>query len=243
MSSDPETTSAREKSSPWGEVSTGERPVAPQQERIFNAPLLVVVVAGSMLALYYMQSRQADDAALLYAYAFIPREMAGGAITGLFTHMLLHGSWAHAGMNAAGALAFGTPVARMMPGARGVFGFLTLYIVCGVIAATGYGLLHIESGAPLVGASGAVFGLIGAATRMMGGHGRLLPLLDRRVLTGAAAWVAVNVIIAFLAVVPGSEGGRIAWEAHIVGLIAGLLLVGPWLRLFGASRDRDRAGV
>ena len=45
-----------------------------------------------------------------------------------------------------------------------------------VIAGGGYALMHMESAAPLVGASGAVFGLIGAATRLMGGNGRLLPL-------------------------------------------------------------------
>jgi membrane associated rhomboid family serine protease len=162
--------------------------------------------------------------------------MAQGDLLGLVTHMLVHGGWMHAIMNAVGALAFAAPVARLMGGVRGLIGFISLYIVCGVIAGGGYALLHLEGTVPLVGASGAVFGLIGAATRMMGGHGLILPLTDRRVLTSAAAWIGVNVLIGLIGGVgnpPGMEGARIAWEAHVIGLIAGLILIGPWARLFG----------
>jgi len=139
-------------------------------------------------------------------------------------------------MNAVGALAFAAPVARLMGGLKGLAGFLSLYIACGVVAGGGYALLHLDGTAPLVGASGAVFGLIGAATRMLGGRGRILPLTDRRVLTAAAAWSGVNVLIGVggsVGVTPGMEGARIAWEAHVIGLISGLLLIGPWAKLFG----------
>ena len=247
MSSDNESPPSRPRPSPWGEPVLGGGPdprrSSTENERIFNAPLLALLLAASMPALYYMQSRQPDSVGLLYAYALTPRDMVNGAWIGLFTHMLLHGGWAHAMMNAVGALAFGSPVARLMTGARGVVGFLSFYIACGVIAGGGYALMHIDSGAPLVGASGAVFGLIGAATRLMGGHGRLLPLFDRRVVMGALAWIGVNLVLGVLGFAPGAEGGRIAWEAHIIGLLAGLILIGPWARLFAPSRDRDRPSV
>ena len=207
----------------------------PSREPVFNAPILALLLAGSILGLYWLQSGP-DEMALSYEYGLIPARMADGAYLGLVTHLLVHGGWMHAIMNAVGALAFAAPVARLMGGLKGLIGFLSLYIVCGVIAGGGYALLHLEGTAPLVGASGAVFGLIGAATRMLGGYGRILPLTDRRVLTSAAAWVGVNVLIGVvggIGVAPGMEGARIAWEAHVIGLIAGLILIGPWARMFG----------
>lgn len=202
---------------------------------MFNAPVLALLLAVSIVGLYALQSGP-EEMAISYRYGLIPARMADGDYAGLITHMLVHGGWMHAIMNAVGALAFAAPVARLMGGLKGLAGFLSLYIACGVVAGGGYALLHLDGTAPLVGASGAVFGLIGAATRMLGGRGRILPLTDRRVLTAAAAWIGVNVLIGVVGsvgVTPGMEGARIAWEAHVIGLISGLLLIGPWAKLFG----------
>ena len=219
-----------------------ERPATPQtpdsppgREPVFSAPVLALLLATSIVGLYALQSGP-DEMEISYRYGLIPARMAEGDYAGLVTHMLVHGGWMHAIMNGVGALAFAAPVARLMGGLKGLIGFFSLYIACGVIAGGGYALLHLDGTAPLVGASGAVLGLIGAATRMLGGRGRVLPLTDRRVLTSAAAWIGVNVLIGVIGsagVTPGMEGARIAWEAHVIGLIAGLLLIGPWAKLFG----------
>lgn len=202
---------------------------------MFNAPVPALLLALSIVGLYALQSGPGEMAAS-YRYGLIPARLAQGDGLGLVTHMLVHGGWMHAIMNAVGALAFAAPVARLMGGTKGLIGFLSLYIVCGVIAGGGYAMLHLDGTVPLVGASGAVFGLIGASTRLLGGAGRVLPLTDRRVLSAAAAWIGVNVLIGVIGsvgVAPGMEGARIAWEAHVIGLVAGLLLIGPWARLFG----------
>ena len=204
----------------------------PPRERIFNAPLLPVLVAVSMPVLYLAQSRSPDG---WIHMAFAPIDLDHGRWSGLFTSMLLHGGWTHALMNAVGALAFGTPVARLLRGPSGVAAFLALYIVSGAIGALGYALVHLDSVVPMVGASGAVFGLIGAATRLMGGGGRVLALTDRRVITTAAAWMAVNAVTGLIGFAPGVEGARIAWEAHAFGFLAGILLIGPLGRLFGQA--------
>lgn len=202
----------------------------PSRERMFNAPLLPVLVALSMPTLYLLQSRSADG---WIDMAFAPVDLGEGRWGGLFTSMLLHGGWAHAFMNAVGALTFGAPVARLLRGPSGVLAFLALYIVSGMVGALGYALVHLDSVVPMVGASGAVFGLIGAATRLLGGQGRVLGLADRRVITTAAAWMAVNAVTGLIGFAPGAEGARIAWEAHAFGFLAGILLIGPLGRLFG----------
>lgn len=216
----------------WMEPEPGRNDGA-SRERIFNAPLIAVLVAASMPLLFLWQLQTPDFGNSL---AFRPSDLWLGHWGGLFTSMLLHGSWGHVGMNAVGAFAFGPPVARRLRGAWGVAAFLALYIAGGVAATLGYGLLHINSTDQLVGASGAVFALIGAATRLMAGHGRVAPLFDRQVLSMAAAWMAVNAVAGLIGLAPGADGARIAWEAHAFGFLFGILIIGPLGRLFPPSR-------
>ena len=202
-------------------------------ERLFNAPARVVLLAASMPLLFLFQQGLPDFG---LRYALRPALLWLGDWTGLLTSMLLHGGWVHAGMNALGALAFGAPVARRFPGLAGVLVVFALYIVCGVIGGLGFALVHPGGYEAVIGASGAVFGLIGAATRLPASHERrsgVLPLLDRRVLSAAAAWMAVNLFTGLIGLAPGAGGGRIAWEAHAFGFAAGLLLIGPLVRRLG----------
>jgi membrane associated rhomboid family serine protease len=150
----------------------------------------------------------------------------------LITALFVHGGWAHALMNGAGALAFGTPVARYY-GVRvtGALAFLLFYLVCGALANLGYGLVHAGDPHLLVGASGAVAGLMAAAARMIAGKGVPGPYLSPPVVGMTAAWVVVNLLIAVVGFAPGAGGMPVAWEAHLFGYAAGLVLVTPfgWL--------------
>lgn len=196
---------------------------------------MAVAVAASMPALYWLQERLPDEG---LSFAFRPSSLWDGQWwPGLLTSMLVHGGWAHVAMNAIAALAFGPPIARLMGGARGVFGFLLYYMVCGLVATAGYGLVHPDSYDALVGASGAVFGLMGGAIRLLGRRdGRLRGLGDRRFLTTAAAIMGVNAATGLVGLAPGMDGATIAWEAHAFGFVCGALLIGPWARAFDPRR-------
>ena len=202
----------------------------PPQEPMFNAPVAALLIAASMPVLFFFQERLPDMGA---GMAFAPADLEFGRWGGVFTSMLLHASWTHVIMNAVAALAFGAPVARLFGDRIGPTVFLLFYVACGALAALGYGLIHWGSNAPMVGASGAVFGLIGAATRLLGGHGRVRPLFDRRVLGMSLVWMAVNLLTGLIGYAPGAEGARIAWEAHAVGFVIGLVAIGPLARAFG----------
>ncbi len=195
-----------------------------------------MLVAASMPALYLVQDRLADRGLSL---AFQPASLWDGQWwPGLLTSMFLHDGWVHVAMNAIGALAFGPPAARLMGGPRGVVGFLLFYIVCGLVAALGYGLVHPDSHDSLVGASGAVFGLMGGAIRMLDRTGdRLRSLGDSRFLATAGAIMGVNLVVGLVGLAPGMDGARIAWEAHAFGFVCGALLIGPWARVFESPRD------
>ncbi len=194
-----------------------------------------MILAASLPLLFWLQTRLPDGGLSL---AFEPATLwQGDWWPGLFTSMFIHGGWGHVAMNAVGALAFGPPIARLMGGARGVSGFLGFYVVTGLVGAVGYALAHPESFGPLGGASAAVFGLMGAAFRLLGRRkGNLRPLNDRRFLLMAAVMMAVNLVAGLIGFVPGAVGARVAWEAHAFGFVAGALLIGPWVRLFGSRR-------
>ena len=205
-------------------------------ERILNAPPVAVLVAASMPILYFVQERLPDEGLSL---AFRPSSLWNGQWwPGLLTSMFVHGGWAHVAMNAIAALAFGPPVARLLGGAKGVVSFLLFYIACGLVATAGYGLVHPASYDSLVGASGAVFGLMGGALRLLGRPDqRLRPLQNRRFLTTSAVIMAVNAAVGLIGLAPGMDGARIAWEAHAFGFICGALLIGPWAKAFGSGRE------
>jgi len=123
-------------------------------------------------------------------------------------------------------------------------------VVCGIAAALGYaGLLDAlsrmgaasQDGWALVGASGAASGLLGAAARLMDDRGRLGPMLGRNVVAMTLAWIAANALLGLLGLTPGAAGMPVAWEAHIIGFFAGLLMIGPFAHIAGARRHHSIA--
>ena len=213
---------------------------APQPERrrpepIFNAPWPAMTVALLIIASFVVQQRL--DERVWAAYVLTPAEVLQlGRWETLVTPLFLHGGWVHTLMNATAALAFGTPVARLF-GLRpmAALTFFLFFLVCGALSSIGYVLMHPVSLVAVVGASGAVSGFFGAASRLIDRHGALGPLFTRNTIGMAVAWIIVNLIVGFVPVMPGTNGAGIAWEAHVAGYLAGLLLIGPFARVLGRA--------
>ncbi len=201
----------------------------PPAEPLFNAPWPALVVVASILGAYLLQSLSADPDAVMSGLGLSPAAVARGRLSGLLTVIVVHGSWAHAGLNALGALAFGAPVARWFGRAHGGAGrFFVFYLLCGLLASLGYVLLHWGRAEVLVGASGAIAGLMGAASRLIDRRDGLAPFRSRTVIGMAAAWAFINLLMAMRWIDVGAGGAPIAWEAHLVGYAAGLLLIAPF---------------
>lgn len=213
----------------------GEPAERPPSEPMVNAPWPVVVLCLGILALYAVQAKVPF---LVDAFAFSPDQLLHGRYATLVTSQFLHGGWPHALMNAAFILAFGAPVSRFFgPRLPGAVGFFLFYLLCGVLAALGFAAFHWGQAAAMVGASGAASGLMGAAARLIGGHGRVGPLFSQAVTGMGAAWLIINVIMAFTGglLIPGAGDAGVAWEAHLAGFVAGVVLIQPFGRL---ARDR-----
>ena len=96
--------------------------------------------------------------AILFGHAQLPPQLAvfppGFEFLSIFSAMFMHGSWMHIGGNMLYLWVFGNNVEDAM----GHFRFLVFYLVCGIAAALGHGLLDTTSQIPMIGASGALGG-------------------------------------------------------------------------------------
>lgn len=153
------------------------------------------------------------------------------------TYTLLHADWMHVGVNSLWLVAFGSPVARRFGSGR----FLALMAICAIAGAAAHYIAHAYDLQPVIGASAAVSGAMGAAVRFvfqpgaplggMGGgsfHQPALPLrrvlTDGRTLSFLLVWFAANLIFGLISAPLGISEGPIAWQAHVGGFLAGLLL-------------------
>lgn len=221
---------------------------------MFNMPPVVVALIGVCVAVYLIQTYVLSDAQYVWFmlnFAFIPQRFSlGGGFTDIsawfsaVSYSFMHGGFAHLAVNTVWFAAFGSPLA----GRIGTRKFLIFWLLTAIIAAFTHYALYPDSNIPLVGASGAISGMMGAAARFgfrrvtyYSDTGRQIPafggpllsvvqtLQNRTVLTFVGFWLVINVITGLYATAPGELSG-IAWEAHIGGFVAGYFGIGLLLR-------------
>lgn len=182
---------------------------------------------------------------ILDAFALIPAEISRGqaphtALTSLF----MHASWMHLIGNMLFLWIFGDN----MEDAFGHFGFLGFYLASGLAADAAHVLANPDSPVPLVGASGAIAGV-------MGGYLLLFPRAKVDVLFifiiffrvfSLSAWIVLIVwlgIQLYQGAGAGPTGGGVAYWAHAGGFVAGMALSLPyWLRRGGPTFWRETEG-
>ena len=222
-------------------LHSSSEPIIPKHEPVFFLPPVVIFFAAVCGGLYFLQTyvfdTQANYLTTLYG-AFIPLRYheSGPAFDLSFfttpvTYSLLHASFAHVAINMIWLAAFGAPLAQRIGSVR----FVMFWIATSIGAAALHYVLYATSAVPLVGASGAISGMMGAAARFaFKTDGRAGPraflgrplsfvqaMTNRTVVTFVAVWMVVNLIsgLGFLIPTEGSSG--IAWEAHMGGFLVG----------------------
>ncbi len=195
--------------------------------------------------------------------------VAGGAFPGgfgadlwtLFSYAFLHADLLHIGVNVAWLLPFGAALARRFGAAR----YVAFMLVTAAAGAFAHLVTHPGAMLPMIGASAAISGAMAAALRFVfqadgplglrrgGGNGEayrvpaaplVATLRDPRFLIFLAAWIGLNALFGLGSVSIGEEAGQqIAWQAHIGGFVAGLLLFNAFdpvapRQKFDASRRR-----
>ena len=207
---------------------------------VFNAPASVLLAIAVLVAVHVLLVAMGESWQVwsLFAMALNPIRfvdpgfpaLPGARYWTLASYMLLHGDWMHLTFNSLWLLVFGTPVARYLGSLR----FLLLSLIAGVAGGVASLFLHWGEEIFVIGASGAVSGLLAAAIpimygrRVLGGARPLsLPELitSPRALMFTAIWLALTLFSGAAGWTGNSfmsEGG-IAWEAHVGGFLGGLL--------------------
>ena len=215
-----------------------ERSEKTGHEPAFNVPLIALLLPVAIVAAFaWMASLGRNDQILLIAsFGLNPITVRSGGWELLFTYIFLHGSWPGVLVNAAFILVCGASLARAMGrDVMAVLSYLVFFLVSGVAAGLGFCLLHAYDNITVIGASGAMCGLLGAAVRLPvfdDRPGTIKSLIHPRVL-GMTAFICIY--SAIVAVTHGAAAQprlEMAWEGHLAGCFVGLLLVEPWLRLF-----------
>lgn len=196
----------------------------------FPIVTVFIILLNTLAFLYEISlgSRGMED--LFYILGLVPayysqHQMPLLGYVSFLTSMFLHGSWAHLIGNMWILWLFGDNVEDRM----GKVKFLLFYLICGLVAAMTHYYTNPASAVPVVGASGAVAGVMGAYFLMFK-KARVLTFIPPFFLINLPAWLYLG-FWAALQVYSGtvmmrnvSAGAQIAFWAHVGGFAAGMIL-------------------
>ncbi len=224
------------------------------REPIFNVPRALVAVLAVLLLvhlgrLFVLPAE--SELEFLLLFAFIPARYDQTLLIGAFpgglpadiwtfvSYALIHADFMHLGFNVVWLLVFGTPLARRFAPLR----FAAFLIVTAAAGALAHLATHAGELMPMVGASAAVSGAMAASLRFALHRGGPLwmqsvddssyrqpapplreVLRDRRVAIFLAVWFGINFLFGIGSLSIGGSEQSVAWQAHIGGFLAGLVL-------------------
>jgi membrane associated rhomboid family serine protease len=217
-------------------------------------PLITIGLIVINVLVYLNQLTLPPRAAVrfVYLYGLIPVEIAGGELLvqhpvplygTILTSMFVHGGLLHLAGNMLYLWIFGDNVEDRL----GRFRFLLFYLLSGVGAAATQILSDPHSQIPMIGASGAISGVLGAYL-LLYPHARVVTLvffgwfirlIEIRALFVLGFWILVQLASGLLTW--GAQVGGVAWFAHVGGFVAGLVMVIPLRRREGKSEWEGRA--
>lgn len=205
--------------------------------RINPVVTIMLIVACGAVFLWQQFLEPEAQHRLVYSLGVIPATLLGGQVlppdlvliptwATLFTSMFLHGGWMHLIGNMLYLWIFGNNIEDVMGHKR----FIVFYLTCGLGAALAQALPDAGSTIPMIGASGAISGVLGAYL-LLYPRARVLVLIPLGVFTRILYLPAMAVLgfwfvlQIFNSLMAGDGQGGVAWGAHIGGFITGMALI------------------
>jgi membrane associated rhomboid family serine protease len=212
--------------------------------RAFPAVTVALITANVIVWLWEWQTGVEKE---VLHYGYYPCSVEGPCVVpassvdhlpwfaGVFTSMFMHASWIHIGGNMLFLWIFGDNVEDSMDHVR----YLVFYLACGIAAAMTQALMNPDSTIPMVGASGAISGVLGAYV-LLHPHATVRVLIFIGVFATIAHMPALIVLglwflTQFVSAAFSQTGGPgVAFWAHVGGFVAGMVFV-PLLKQKGVS--------
>lgn len=212
-----------------------------------STPIVTWGLIGVNVATFLYQRSLPEEALqrLIYLFGIVPLRYTDpglaaeigfpvGVYWPFITCMFLHGGWLHLISNLWTLWIFGDNVEDRM----GPFRFLAFYLICGVAAGIAHTLTNMGSPIPVLGASGAVAGVLAAYLLLYPTAGVvcvipifIFPLIfEVRAVVFILFWFFMQFFNGALALVNAGQGAGIAWWAHIGGFIAGVVLLNVFVK-------------
>ncbi len=204
-----------------------------------SRPVLTVSLIAINVLVYINNLSMPGQMASVYAnYGLVPAHLIHSPVSNypnIFSSMFLHSGFMHLAGNMLYLWIFGNNIED----ALGKFKFILFYLACGVLAAFGHIATDFNSQIPMVGASGAISGILGA-------YLVLYPFAKIKTLVFLGIFIAFIRIPAIIllgiwmglqiwsGMAISAEGGGVAWFAHIGGFLAGMILIKPF-KSFGRA--------
>jgi membrane associated rhomboid family serine protease len=201
------------------------------RSRKFPFVNLLLIVANVLAYLYELQMNSGALKEFIFAWGLIPSRLLGNPsvewVT-IFSAMFLHGGWFHILSNMWVLFIFGDNVEARMGG----FKYLIFYLLSGTAAGLLQTYILPSSQVPMIGASGAIAGVLGAYLILFPRSriASLVPIFFIFTIIEIPAFVFlifwfVSQIYSGLFSIQGSSGSGVAWWAHIGGFLFGMVTV------------------
>ncbi len=208
-----------------------------------TVPLITwgIFIANVLVYVWQVGLAPAYQAFVIYQFGLVPARfsdavwaaMVGYDSSGLetfFTYMFLHGSLWHFALNMWVLWVFAHNIEDVLGHIR----FLLFYLGTGVAASLLHYFIDPHSTSPVIGASGAIAGVMGAYMRLFP-HARVVTLIpivifpwivEIPALVFLSVWFFIQIVSGFTeSAMTGQSGGGVAWWAHVGGFVAGWLLI------------------
>jgi len=197
----------------------------------YQAPGLALVAVLVLLWLLHL-----PQGMVMTNWAISAQILAAGHWQNIGLHMLAHAGPLHLAMNCMVLASFGAPVVLLLGPQGAWLRFYALFAACGLAGLAFFLAIHPHGTVPMLGASGAIYGLIGFLVRFPEGTATPAPLLSQGTRQALIQFAKQNLILIALLSLPallaGGSGG-VAWESHLGGFLFGMIF-GP---LFMAGRE------
>jgi membrane associated rhomboid family serine protease len=206
-------------------------------------PLFTLALMGANIFVFFWEfSYPGDIASLFFNYGLVPYDFVQSPIEtypNIFSAMFLHAGLMHLGGNMLFLWIFGNNIEDVL----GKIRFITFYLICGLIAALCHVFMDTGSEIPMIGASGAISGVLGAYL-MLFPKAKVKTLVFLGILITIVRIPAAFLLIFWLAIqilsnmASSNVGGGVAWVAHIGGFVAGMILILPFKASLRPTRPR-----